>query len=58
MEGQMTVMCQRCGEYVDGVPDGCRDPACPRAEIEDAIEEQTEELAWHILRGNIDAGKP
>ncbi len=36
----MTIMCPRCGEQVDGVPDGCRDPSCPRAEIEDALEKQ------------------
>ena len=31
------VMCKRCGEYVSGVPCGCRDPQCPTVEIEDAI---------------------
>ena len=54
----MTVMCQRCGEYVDGVPDGCRDPSCPRTEIEDALEEQADEMLEDTiveierLRGN------
>ncbi len=48
-----TVMCPRCGEVVDGVPDGCEDWHCPRAEIEDALEEQADEIAWHKLRGNL-----
>lgn len=54
----MIIMCSRCGELVDGVPDGCRDPSCPRAEIEDAIEEREDEIAWHTLRGNVGGASP
>lgn len=49
----ITIQCPRCDQEIEGVPDGCRDPCCPRVEIEDAFEEREDEIAWHTLRGNI-----
>ena len=40
----MSITCPRCSEQIDGVPDGCRDPSCPRQEIEALEREQYAEI--------------
>lgn len=34
--------CPRCGEEISDEPDGCRDPACPRVEINQMLKERTQ----------------
>lgn len=36
----MSIACPRCHEQVDGAPDGCADPNCPRLEIEELERDQ------------------
>lgn len=36
----MSIACPRCHEQVDGVPDGCADPSCPRLELEEMAHDQ------------------
>lgn len=40
----MSITCPRCSEQIEGVPDGCRDPACPRQEIERLEREQYDSI--------------
>lgn len=40
----MSITCPRCTEQVDGAPDGCRDPACPRLEIEELERDQHDSI--------------
>lgn len=58
MMSEITIQCPRCDQQIDGVPDGCRDPNCPREEIEAALEEAVDEVSWAKLRGHISDPDP